>query len=384
MQVYLVGGAVRDQILGRAVNERDYVVVGATPEQMLKLGFSQVGADFPVFLHPHTHEEYALARTERKNGTGYLGFHVHAAPSVTLEQDLIRRDLTINAMAIEVNGLFDDNYKHGHFDLAHVVDPYGGLHDIQHRQLHHVSAAFAEDPVRVLRLARFASRYAPFGFGVAEQTQALVKTMKAAGALNQLVAERVWAETLKALSQDWADLYFNWLNRLSVLDAVMPALSQVACQKNWHPALAALRLAGQFQADTLIKFALLATVFCPSYLTDFEQFCTEQKVPKAFSQFAAFFIHHLPALDGISTLTPNELFELFMAANALKDTARINQALTASHIYQLSSQLNLIKKLQQELSCICAKDVCPTLQGKQIGEAIEQLRRQRLADIVKL
>ncbi|HEX5538756.1 MAG TPA: multifunctional CCA tRNA nucleotidyl transferase/2'3'-cyclic phosphodiesterase/2'nucleotidase/phosphatase, partial [Methylophilaceae bacterium] len=178
MKTYIVGGAVRDELLGLAVKDRDHVVVGATPEQMAELGYKPVGKDFPVFLHPQTHEEYALARTERKTARGYKGFQVYAAPEVTLEQDLARRDLTINAIARDAAG--------------NLIDPYHGLADIESKTLRHVSDAFAEDPVRILRAARFAARFTEFH--VAPETMNLMRQMVAAGEVDALVAERVWQE----------------------------------------------------------------------------------------------------------------------------------------------------------------------------------------------
>src|SRR5258706_9080636 len=187
MQVYLVGGAVRDALLGLAVKERDWVVVGGTSEELLRLNFREVGRDFPVFLHPKTHDEYALARLERKVSPGYRGFTVEFGPEVTLEEDLARRDLTINAIAESPDGT--------------LFDPYGGRRDLEARVLRHVSPAFAEDPVRVLRVARFAARFAPLGFRVAEETVWLMRQMVEAGEVAHLVAERVFAETKRALTE---------------------------------------------------------------------------------------------------------------------------------------------------------------------------------------
>ena len=185
MKIYLVGGAVRDQLLNLPVKDRDWVVVGATPETLLQQGYQQVGKDFPVFLHPDTHEEYALARTERKSGSGYTGFTCYAAPDVTLEDDLQRRDLTINAIAYSAKGEY--------------IDPYHGIDDIHAKLLRHVSVAFSEDPLRVLRVARFAARFAPLGFTIAPETMSLMQEMTNSGELNALTAERVWKETEKAL-----------------------------------------------------------------------------------------------------------------------------------------------------------------------------------------
>ena len=208
MKVYEVGGAVRDALLGRPVQDRDWVVVGATAQQMLDAGYQQVGRDFPVFLHPNTHEEYALARTERKSGHGYAGFVVHADPSVTLEQDLARRDLTVNAMARSADGA--------------LIDPFGGQADLDAGVLRHVGPAFVEDPLRVLRLARFAAR---FDFAVAPETLALSRHMVAAGELGFLVAERVWQETARALAEPKPHRYFRLLHECGALAVVFPELA---------------------------------------------------------------------------------------------------------------------------------------------------------------
>ena len=203
MQVYLVGGAVRDTLLGRHVSERDYVVVGATPNDMLAKGFTQVGKDFPVFLHPRTNEEYALARTERKSGAGYTGFICDASSEVTLEEDLRRRDLTVNAMAQD--------------DLGNIIDPYNGKADLENRCLRHVSQAFSEDPLRVFRAARFAARYAYLGFYIAEDTIALMSSMAESGELKALSAERVWQETKRSLLEQSPEVYFSTLTNSKAL-----------------------------------------------------------------------------------------------------------------------------------------------------------------------
>ena len=197
MEIYLVGGAVRDALLNRPVTERDYVVVGTTPEQMIAAGFKPVGQDFPVFLHPVTHEEYALARTERKSGRGYAGFQFYTSPELTVEDDLVRRDLTINAIAQAEDG--------------RLIDPFGGLTDLNNRLLRHVSAAFVEDPLRVLRVARFAARYAPLGFQIAPETMQLMQDLVASGELDHLTPERVWKETERALAEDRAEVYIHCL-----------------------------------------------------------------------------------------------------------------------------------------------------------------------------
>ena len=211
LEVYRVGGAVRDARLGWPVKDTDWVVVGATPEAMRRRGFKPVGRDFPVFLHPENHEEFALARTERKSGHGYTGFEVHASPEVTLEDDLARRDLTINAMAETPDG--------------ELVDPYGGQADLQARLLRHVSPAFVEDPLRVLRTARFLARYAGLGFVVADETRTLMETLARSGELAHLVAERVWTETEKALGEPWPEVYFQTLAECGALTVLLPELA---------------------------------------------------------------------------------------------------------------------------------------------------------------
>jgi tRNA nucleotidyltransferase (CCA-adding enzyme) len=253
MQVYLVGGAVRDRLLGRAVKERDWVVVGATPSELERAGYIPVGRDFPVFLHPKTKEEHALARLERKVGPGYRGFTTEFSPGVTLEDDLRRRDLTINAMAED--------------DAGRLVDPYGGQRDLEARLLRHVSEAFAEDPVRILRVARFAARYAPLGFRIADETLALMRQMVVDGEANALVAERVWAETEKALGEDRPDVFIQVLHDCGALKVVYPeidALFGVPQPEKWHPEidtgvhqLLSLREAVKLGGGVAVRFAVL-------------------------------------------------------------------------------------------------------------------------------
>jgi tRNA nucleotidyltransferase (CCA-adding enzyme) len=253
MQVYLVGGAVRDRLLGRAVSERDWVVVGATPGELERAGFIPVGRDFPVFLHPKTKEEHALARLERKVAPGYRGFTTEFSPDVKLEDDLRRRDLTINAMAEDGAGT--------------IIDPYGGQRDLEARSLRHVSEAFAEDPVRILRVARFAARYAPLGFRVADETMALMRQMVTDGEVNALVAERVWTETEKALGEPCPDVFISVLRECGALKVIYPeidALFGVPQPEKWHPEidtgvhqLLALREAVKLGGGVAVRFAVL-------------------------------------------------------------------------------------------------------------------------------
>lgn len=253
MKIYTVGGAVRDRLLGRAVTDIDRVVVGASAEQMLALGYRPVGADFPVFLHPQTGEEYALARTERKSGQGYGGFTFYANPDVTLEQDLIRRDLTINAMAEDDDGV--------------VTDPYGGQVDLVHRMLRHVSPAFAEDPLRVLRVARFAARYAPLGFTVADDTLALMRQLSESGELQALTPERSWKEISRALMEDQPQVFIQVLRDCGALAQLLPqvdALFGVPQPPAHHPeidtgvhTLSVLQQAAVFEQPLSVRWACL-------------------------------------------------------------------------------------------------------------------------------
>ena len=250
MEIYLVGGAVRDRLLGLPVKDRDWVVVGATPEAMTTLGYKIVGADFPVFLHPETREEYALARTERKSGQGYKGFTVYAGPDVTLEQDLARRDLTINAMAEDAGG--------------RLIDLFGGAADLKRGILRHVAPAFAEDPLRVLRVARFAAR---FGYPVAHETQALMRTLVEAGEIETLVAERVWSELDRALAEQQPVRFFEVLRECGALQRLLPeldALFGVPQPPEHHPeidtgvhTLMVLAQAARLSADARVRCAAL-------------------------------------------------------------------------------------------------------------------------------
>jgi tRNA nucleotidyltransferase (CCA-adding enzyme) len=254
MQVYLVGGAVRDALLGRAIREKDYVVVGGSADELLAAGYRAVGRDFPVFLHPETHFEYALARRERKTGPGYRGFVTEFSPDITLEEDLLRRDLTVNAIAQAPDGS--------------LIDPHGGQADIAARVLRHVSPAFCEDPVRILRVARFAARFAPLGFTVHESTRALLRQMVTDGEAASLVAERVWQETERALGESRPEVFFEVLRDCGALKVIFPevdALFGVPQPAEWHPeidtgvhVLMCLQRAAALDAPLSVRYAVLA------------------------------------------------------------------------------------------------------------------------------
>lgn len=253
MEIYLVGGAVRDGLLKQASRDNDWVVTGATPQQMADLGYKPVGRDFPVFLHPETKEEYALARTEKKKGHGYHGFVFHTSPDVTLEEDLARRDLTINAMAQDSDG--------------NIIDPYGGRDDLKKGLLRHVSDAFIEDPVRLLRVARYAARYAKLGFTIAEETQQLLKQIVTSGEVNELVAERVWNEISGALDEETPSVFFIALRQCNALAVLLPEVDRlfgVPQTPVYHPeidtgvhTMMVVDMAAHFGADTSVRFAAL-------------------------------------------------------------------------------------------------------------------------------
>ncbi len=256
MQIYMVGGAVRDKLLGRPVNDHDWVVVGATPEQMLAQGYLPVGRDFPVFLHPETREEYALARTERKSGRGYRGFVVHSAPDVTLEEDLSRRDLTINAIAENIYGTREEG----------IFDPYSGAQDIEARVLRHVTDAFREDPVRILRVARFAARFTDFT--VAPETMQLMREMVEHGEVDHLVPERVWQELARGLMEEKPSRMFEVLRDCGALAVLLPEVARlwgVPQRADYHPEvdtgvhlMMVLDMAARLQAPLTVRFACLA------------------------------------------------------------------------------------------------------------------------------
>src|ERR1700690_322384 len=263
MQVYLVGGAVRDALLGLPVKERDWVVVGSTRDELLRLKYREVGRDFPVFLHPESHEEYALARRERKTSPGYRGFAVEFGPEVSLEQDLARRDLTINAIAQAGDGSF--------------IDPFGGQRDLKARVLRHVSPAFVEDPVRILRLARFAARFAPLGFQVAPATLALMRQMVEDGETAALVPERVWRELERALAEPLPEAFFDTLRDCGALRVILPELPWLESDR------AALRAAVDRSAQVPVRFAAVLAGAGPAAV---ESCCERLRVPAPARELA--------------------------------------------------------------------------------------------------
>jgi len=312
MDIYIVGGAVRDRLLGRAVVDRDWVVVGASPEMLQARGFRPVGKDFPVFLHPDTHEEYALARTERKTARGYHGFSFHASPDVTLEQDLARRDLTINAMAQAADGT--------------IIDPYNGRADLKAGLLRHVSPAFAEDPVRILRIARFAAR---FGFAIAAETMQLMRTMVRAGEVDALVAERVWQEMAKALMETRPTRFFDVLRDCGALARLMPELERLFQPQNPQDgarAMQVLEQAARQQLPLVQRFAALMASL--QQQTELQALCERLRVPAECRDLARLAWQQRHNIVRVAALPPDAILDLLRQTDALRRPERFRQLLT--------------------------------------------------------
>ncbi len=321
MQTFLVGGAVRDELLGIPVVDHDWVVVGATHDEMLSNNFKQVGADFPVYLHPITREEYALARTERKNGKGYHGFTVSSAPSVTLEEDLLRRDLTINAIAKNEGGQY--------------IDPYGGIPDIENKILRHVSDAFVEDPVRVLRLARFYARYYSYGFTIADETKQLVLQMQQSGELEHLVAERIWQECYKALGERHPEEFFYCLKELGVLSVLFPELA-VLFEGEGDNVLRALSEAAKITSMRSVRFSVLCYALDPDVVDDF---CHRLRTPNDFHKLAFKVAKWHRQLLQFSELEAEEILSLILGLDAIRNPEIVELFCDACEaIYEASDQ----------------------------------------------
>lgn len=319
MKIYAVGGAVRDELLGLPVQDRDWVVVGATPEDLTAQGFRPVGRDFPVFLHPDTHEEYALARTERKSGPGYKGFVVHASPDVTLEQDLQRRDLTINAMARDSDG--------------RLIDPFGGAADLERRLLRHVSGAFAEDPVRILRVARFAARFKErFGFRVAPETLVLMRRMVAQGEADALVPERVWTELARGLAEPTPSELFRILDECGALPHVLPEIA-VTWRETGAQAAAAVDLAAARGHAVDVRFAAWAAALLGETPDGGREALTQLglrlRLPAEVRDLAVLASTLARPLATRRGGTPEELLDLIERADGLRRPQRFEALLAA-------------------------------------------------------
>jgi tRNA nucleotidyltransferase (CCA-adding enzyme) len=352
-RVYKVGGAVRDTLLNYPHNETDWVVVGATPEALLASGFKQVGADFPVFLHPQTGEEFALARTERKSGQGYHGFSVHADPSVTLEEDLLRRDLTINAMAMDEHG--------------NLIDPYGGQRDLDAKVLQHVSGNFSEDPLRVLRTCRFAARYRHLGFTVAEKTMTLMRDIVASGELSALAPDRVWRETERALNERTARTYFSLLRTLGADKIVLP----FAVTDN---SLDALDSMASIAPNSLHRWAGLAA----SAAANTQTVTPVINIPKRYDQLAARVQRYRgsPPQTSEDTLAFLEHFDAFRQGSQLADGLAVLGAIDeAFH----KTQVARIEKGDQLAASVRGEQFIEQgLKGPEIKAAISAERLRQL------
>ncbi|WP_230657749.1 tRNA nucleotidyltransferase [Psychrobacter sp. I-STPA10] len=399
MQVYLVGGAVRDKLLGKPIKDQDFVVVGSSVKQMLEAGFLQVGADFPVFLHPTTKEEYALARTERKSGHGYQGFEVHASPDVTLEEDLQRRDLTINAMAQQIHGLHDSRPIN---DI--IIDPFGGLEDIKNKKLRHVSNAFIEDPLRVLRVARFYGRYANDGFCIDDSTKALMTQLADSGELDHLTPERIWQESSRALMQEAPQLYWQALYDTGALQRLSPSLTLA-----WKSSLTrrlinhALQLSAQLSLTLQQRWAILMSSFAPTEFIFSEQtscatnntvptlikawqlntqtIAQQLKIPKNLNKFAELFATYFTQLSHFANLTATEQLHIIQQTHAHKEAQLLQDLLTTVQTILLAKNY---LALDDAITCFHAadiKDIDATLQGAQIGDALMQIRIEKLENL---
>ncbi|MCT8342564.1 MULTISPECIES: multifunctional CCA addition/repair protein [Photorhabdus] len=402
MRVYLVGGAVRDRLLNFPVKERDWVVVGETSETLLSLGYQQVGKDFPVFLHPQTHEEYALARTERKSGLGYTGFTCYAAPDVTLEDDLQRRDLTVNAIAQTPTG--------------ELVDPYHGVDDLNNRILRHVSDAFSEDPLRVLRVARFAARFAHLGFTIAPETQALMSNMATNGELSVLTPERVWKETEKALASPSPQVFFQVLRDCGALGVLFPEIDNlfgVPAPEKWHPeidtgihTLMVLKVATELTNEVDSRFASLCHDLGkgltppeqwphhyghgPAGVKLVDQLCQRLRVPNSVRDLAKLAAQYHDLVHTVAQLRPKTLLKLFDAVDAWRKPQRIEQLVIISEADARGRigfedtpypQGDYLRQAFKVASQVQVKNIVDSgLRGADIGHELRRQRQHALAE----
>lgn len=400
MQVFLVGGAVRDTLLGLPVKERDYVIVGGDPQTLLDQGYQPVGKDFPVFLHPETKEEYALARIERKQGSGYTGFTCYAAPDVTLEQDLLRRDLTINAIAQDQSGT--------------LHDPYDGMSDLQNRILRHISPAFSEDPLRVLRVARFAARFHHLGFHIAPETLELMRSLSRSGELSALTPERVWKEFEKVLSAPNPQIFFEILHDCEALSELLPEVEDlfgVPARPDWHPevdtgvhVMMALHEASLRSSDIAVRFATLChdlgkaitpADILPSHrghgdrgIPLIEQVCKRLRVPNECRDLAILVNESHSLVHTALQLRPVTVLKLFDRLDVWRRPHRLEQVLLCCQA-DFHGRLGFANReyiqpdyIRQAYEAAVTVQVKPIIEAGFKGEAIrQQLARQRLLAI---
>ncbi len=404
MEVYEVGGAVRDSLLGLEVRERDWVVVGARPDDLLRQGYKQVGKDFPVFLHPETAEEYALARTERKVGPGYHGFAFDTSSTVTLEDDLARRDLTVNAMARDAGGT--------------LIDPYGGQRDLRKRRLRHISEAFAEDPLRILRVARFAARFAGAGFRVARSTMALMLQLVESGEAGALRPERVWMETQKALAERDPDVYFEVLRECGALKVVFPeidALFGVPQPARWHPeidtgvhTMMALRTGARLSDSVGVRFAVLThdlgkattpKAWLPGHrghegrsVALIEALCERLPVPRRYRELAVAVARHHGTVHRAQELRPATLYKVIESVDGLRRPERFEDFLLACEADARGRlgleerpypQAELFRSALAAAGTVSGARVTSSVSGHALGQQLRQLRIQAIRDALK-
>lgn len=373
MKIYLVGGAVRDQLLGLPVKERDWVVVGATIEDMLKQGYQQVGKDFPVFLHPKTHEEYALARMERKVKPGYKGFTFDTSPDVSLEDDLIRRDLTINAMAMDP-------------ETQEIIDPYHGQEDLAARQLRHVSEAFAEDPVRILRVGRFLARYAAIGFVVAPETEQLMLRMTQEGEVSALVPERVWKELERAMGETSPQKFFEVLENAKALPVLFPELlinKQVTIDKSavyWKAFIASLTITN----DTAVRLAALMHDL-PNAKACISALFNRYRLPNVYRELALLTEKFYPQALIAPTLNAEALLDLFSGTDIYRREARFEQFLLTCKAIAAATNQDFNKEWLLKAASIAKSVSVEELieQGLQGNAFAAALRAKRLDHLQK-
>ena len=407
MQIYMVGGAVRDRLLGRPVNDHDWVVVGATPEQMVAQGYLPVGRDFPVFLHPQTREEYALARTERKSGRGYRGFVVQTSPDVTLEEDLSRRDLTINAIASSADGA----------SAEAIFDPYGGARDLQDKVLRHVTDAFHDDPVRILRVARFAARFTDFS--VAPETMELMRSMVAHGEADHLVAERVWQELARGLMEEQPSRMFEVLRQCGALKVVLPEVDRlwgVPQRADYHPEIdtgvhlmMVLDMAARLQAPLGVRFACLTHDLgkgttpqdvLPRHIGHEQRsskllkgLCERLRVPTDCRELADVVAREHGNIHRSGDLKAAALVRLLERCDAIRKPARFDEILLAcecdargrlhfeASAYPQRARLNAALAAVQSVatSVIAARAAAAGATGQKVGEWIHAARVEAVA-----
>ncbi|MBB6096178.1 tRNA nucleotidyltransferase (CCA-adding enzyme) [Povalibacter uvarum] len=406
MKTYLVGGAVRDELLGLPVRERDWVIVGGKPEELSAAGFKQVGKDFPVFLHPQTSEEHALARKERKTGPGYRGFVTEFSPDVTLEEDLERRDLTINAIAKDS-------------DTGALIDPFNGQRDIEARILRHVSPAFVEDPVRVLRVARFAARFAPLGFTVAPETIALMREIAARGELDALVPERVWQETQRALEMPAPWVFFEVLREGNALPIVFPevaALFGVPQPEKWHPeidsgvhTMMVIEQAARLTQDPIVRFAALVHDLgkgttppdeWPRHVAHehrsaalIESMCARLKIPNTYRDVAVQVGRHHLLAHKAKELRASTVLELLEHLDAFRRPERFEQYVLACEADARGrkgledrdySQSTYLRRAREAAASVRLSDEERAgLNGEQIAERLRRARIAKLSEVAK-